>query len=54
MLIGTNGAEAKRRLEQGFEMVSIITDTNILGDGIARELNAAKGLDADGSKTSVY
>lgn len=51
---GTNGAEAKRRLEQGFDMVSIVTDTNILGDGIAREINAAKGLDSEGKKQSGY
>lgn len=54
-LVGTNGAEAKRRTEQGFDMVSIITDVNVLGDGITRELNAAKGLDAAGGKqTSAY
>ncbi|KAJ4418588.1 hypothetical protein N0V82_005474 [Gnomoniopsis sp. IMI 355080] len=50
----TNGAEAKRRLEQGFDMVSIITDTNILGEGVTREINAAKGVDAEGKKTSGY
>lgn len=52
--LGTNGAEAKRRLEQGFDMVSIITDTNILGEGITREINAAKGLDSEGKKQSGY
>lgn len=35
-------------------MVSIITDTNILGEGIAREINAAKGLDSEGQKQSGY
>ncbi|CAN8100367.1 unnamed protein product [Discula destructiva] len=50
----TSGAEAKRRVEQGFEMVSIITDTNVLGDGIMREINAAKGLGAEGGKSGAY
>lgn len=41
-------------MEQGFEMVSIITDVNVLGDGITREINAAKGLDSEGDKSGVY
>lgn len=53
--IGTNGAEAKRRMEQGFDMVSITTDVNVLGDGITREINAAQGLDSEeGKQKSVY
>lgn len=52
--VGTNGAEAKRRVEQGFEMVSIITDVNVIGDGIMRELGAAKGVDSQGGKSGTY
>lgn len=35
-------------------MVSIITDTNVLSEGIAREINAAKGIEAEGKKSSGY
>lgn len=52
--VGSNGAEAKRRLDQGFEMVSIITDQNVLAEGMARELSAARGQSAEGGKLGVY
>lgn len=38
------------RAEQGFDMVSVITDTSILGDGMARELEAAKGKGVGGDR----
>lgn len=41
-------------MEQGFEMVSIITDVNVIGDGITREINAAKGKDSQGGKSGGY
>ena len=31
------------RAEQGFDMVSIITDVAVLAEGMARELDAANG-----------
>ncbi|KAI1266073.1 Pyruvate/Phosphoenolpyruvate kinase-like domain-containing protein [Xylariaceae sp. FL1019] len=42
----TSGAQARARLEQGFDMVSVIPDLNVLGDGMAHELKIASG---DGS-----
>ena len=39
----TSGPEARLRAEQGFDMVSIITDVAVLGEGMARELDAANG-----------
>lgn len=36
-------------------MLSVTTDVNVLGDGIARELTAAKGDDGkDESRSRVY
>lgn len=52
---GTSGEQAKARAEQGFDMISVIADVNVIGDGIVRELNAAKGEGAEGGNTSrVY
>lgn len=52
---GTDGADAKKRTDQGFDMVSIITDVNVLGEGIARELSAAQAEGASAAGGSkVY
>lgn len=54
-LSGTNGEQAKSRAEQGFTMISVIADVNVIGDGIAREMTAAKGDDGkDESRSRVY
>lgn len=41
--IGTEGAEAKVRLEQGFDMVSITTDIGTISKGIMQETAAVSG-----------
>lgn len=38
------------RAEQGFDMVSVITDVSVLGAGMARELDAAKGKGVAGAR----
>jgi 4-hydroxy-2-oxoheptanedioate aldolase len=42
-LSGSDGDDALRRTQQGFDMVSIITDVAVFGDGMLRELEKAKG-----------
>lgn len=39
----TNGEQARQRLEQGFDMVSIHTDVGVLAQGMTRELETATG-----------
>ncbi|KAL3431189.1 Pyruvate/Phosphoenolpyruvate kinase-like domain-containing protein [Aspergillus tetrazonus] len=45
----TDGADAQNRAQQGFDMVSIVTDVGVLGSGMLRELNVASGK-AEGGK----
>lgn len=42
-ILGSDGDDALRRTQQGFDMVSIITDVGVFGDGMLRELEKAKG-----------
>ncbi|KAI1324502.1 Phosphoenolpyruvate/pyruvate domain-containing protein [Xylariaceae sp. FL0255] len=42
----TDGADAKRRADQGFDMVSIISDQSALGLAMAYELERSSGKDA--------
>jgi 4-hydroxy-2-oxoheptanedioate aldolase len=39
----TDGAQARARAEQGFDMVSVITDQGAMGDAMVRTLTAAQG-----------
>ncbi|RAL06600.1 HpcH/HpaI aldolase family protein [Aspergillus homomorphus CBS 101889] len=49
----TGGADARARIEQGFDMVSVITDVGLLGDAMQHELDVASGQkEADGSKAA--
>ena len=41
--IGTSGQKAKMRLQQGFDMVSIVTDTDTLIWGLEKQLEDIKG-----------
>ncbi|KAL5356295.1 Pyruvate/Phosphoenolpyruvate kinase-like domain-containing protein [Aspergillus floccosus] len=49
----TDGAQAKMRAEQGFDMVSIVTDLGGLEAGMMRQLEAAKGV-GEGGKRDGY
>lgn len=52
---GTDGAQAQARAEQGFTMISVIADVNVIGDGIARELTTARGSGGkDENRSRVY
>lgn len=42
----SNGEQARQRLEQGFDMVSIATDIGCVIAGMNKELEAAIGKDA--------
>ncbi|OKL63154.1 hypothetical protein UA08_01609 [Talaromyces atroroseus] len=44
----TDGLDAQKRAEQGFEMVSIITDVGALGQVMLQQLDVAKGKGAEG------
>lgn len=48
LISGSSGAQAKQRLDQGFDMVSLITDVGLVAAGFQREMAAVKG--EDGSK----
>jgi 4-hydroxy-2-oxoheptanedioate aldolase len=41
------GSEARTRAEQGFDMISIITDVEILAKGMSLELDAARGKEIE-------
>ncbi|KAK6064487.1 2,4-dihydroxyhept-2-ene-1,7-dioic acid aldolase [Seiridium cupressi] len=47
----TDGAQARTRASQGFDMVSIITDIGALGDAMLRVLGEAKGEGKGDAKT---
>ncbi len=49
----TSGEQAKARLEQGFEMVSICTDVGAIANEFDRHLAATKGVDM-GKGRSTY
>lgn len=50
---GTSGVQAKQRLEQGFNMVSIITDVAAVTNSFQKELADVKGV-AAGAGRSGY
>jgi 4-hydroxy-2-oxoheptanedioate aldolase len=43
IISGTEGADAKKRLEQGFDMVSITTDIGTISKGIMQEMADVEG-----------
>lgn len=46
----TNGEDARVRAEQGFHMISVVTDVGVIGDGMQKELATAKGAAAAGKR----
>ena len=52
-LAGTSGAQSKKRLEQGFDMVSICTDVGAIAAEFDRQLAATHGVEI-GKGRSVY
>ncbi|KAH8655378.1 2,4-dihydroxyhept-2-ene-1,7-dioic acid aldolase [Xylariales sp. PMI_506] len=46
----TDGAQAQLRASQGFDMVSVITDTGVISEGMIRELSIASGKISGESK----
>ncbi|KAI0160510.1 Pyruvate/Phosphoenolpyruvate kinase-like domain-containing protein [Xylariaceae sp. FL1272] len=46
----TDGAQARSRAEQGFDMVSVIPDTSVLADGMVYELDRAAGKGSDATR----
>lgn len=52
--LGTDGAQAKQRADQGFDMVSIVTDLAALESGIMAQLKTAKGVTGETGKRDGY
>ncbi|KAL3471193.1 Pyruvate/Phosphoenolpyruvate kinase-like domain-containing protein [Aspergillus californicus] len=50
----TDGTDAQNRAQQGFDMVSVVTDVGVLGSGMMRELGVASGQVADGKPRDGY
>lgn len=50
----TDGTDAQNRVQQGFDMVSIITDVGVLGGGMLRELGVASGQVEGGKPRDGY
>ncbi|CAG8289239.1 unnamed protein product [Penicillium salamii] len=50
----SGGADSRRRIQQGFDMVSITTDVAVFGDGMLQELEAAKGNSKSEQKKGGY
>ncbi|KAJ5602402.1 hypothetical protein N7537_005358, partial [Penicillium hordei] len=50
----SNGDDALRRTQQGFDMVSITTDVAVFGDGMLNELEKAKGSSKVQGKRDGY
>ena len=46
---GTNGEQAKARAAQGFDMISIATDVDVISLGFAAHMASATGANATGS-----
>jgi hypothetical protein len=51
---GSNGVDAQRRAQQGFDLVSINTDVGVLGAGMVQELGVASGQAGDGKPREGY
>ena len=52
-MTGTSGVQAKARLEQGFDMVSICTDVSAITNEMDRQLAATLGVEP-GAARSAY
>ncbi|KAF2448725.1 Phosphoenolpyruvate/pyruvate domain-containing protein, partial [Karstenula rhodostoma CBS 690.94] len=50
----TNGVDANNRREQGFDMISVITDVGVLAEGMQRELGVAKGQTQENKPREGY
>ncbi|KAL2819838.1 Pyruvate/Phosphoenolpyruvate kinase-like domain-containing protein [Aspergillus cavernicola] len=50
----TDGTDAQNRAQQGFDMVSIVTDVGVLGSGMLRELGVASGQIEGGKSRERY
>ncbi|KAL4780647.1 Pyruvate/Phosphoenolpyruvate kinase-like domain-containing protein [Aspergillus varians] len=50
----TDGTDAQNRAEQGFDMVSVVTDVGVLGSGMLRELGVATGQIEGGKPRDGY
>lgn len=51
---GSNGEDASRRREQGFDMISVITDVGVLAEGMLREIGVAKGQTQENKPREGY
>ncbi|RSL72530.1 hypothetical protein CEP51_011870 [Fusarium floridanum] len=50
----TNGAQARSRAQEGFDMVSIITDLGVLEEGMMRELAVAADVQPQEKERDQY
>jgi len=50
----TTGAQAKKRAEQGFDLINVASDVGAFTDGVTGHLNAASGVDEPSVKKSGY
>ncbi|KAB8207719.1 Pyruvate/Phosphoenolpyruvate kinase-like domain-containing protein [Aspergillus parasiticus] len=50
----TSGEQAREYAEQGFDMVSVITDQGAMGNAMVQSLSAAQGRDADNKPRDGY
>ncbi|KKK21354.1 hypothetical protein ARAM_002640 [Aspergillus rambellii] len=50
----TDGVDARKRAEQGFDLVSITTDVGVLGGGMTRELGISSGEIEGGTGRDGY
>jgi hypothetical protein len=53
-LKGTDGNDAQNRVQQGFDMVSVITDVGVLGEGMNRHLATAAGVNHSQKPSNGY
>ena len=52
VVTGSNGEQARLRAQQGFDMVSIITDVGAFEEGMMRNLGVAGGSTGEGGAGS--
>jgi len=50
----TDGNDAQNRVQQGFDMVSVITDVGVLGEGMNRHLATAAGVNHSQKPSNGY
>ncbi|KAL4878155.1 Pyruvate/Phosphoenolpyruvate kinase-like domain-containing protein [Aspergillus karnatakaensis] len=53
-IFSSDGVDAQKRVEQGFDLVSITTDVAVLGSGFLRELGVASGQIEGGKPRDGY